>query len=285
MKNHLYSILLLTALFLEHKPVIAQETGLSNTLLWEISGNGLKKSSYLFGTIHLICEKDFVITEKVKKAFEKTDRLALEIDFDDPSELQDMQKLLIPSTPLSVSLSKLDYQKLDSFLVDKMGTPLKQMENYDLSVILSQAMVLAAACPTKSFELEFVQMAHQRKIPIEGLEKIAFQLNILKEAFSDTELIEQLPFFKKEYFEEMTQLYLAENLEKLFTFINDPQFMNDKSKTIMLHDRNKNWVQQMPSLMQSHSVFFAVGAAHLPGPEGVIKRLQQAGYTLSPVLE
>jgi uncharacterized protein YbaP (TraB family) len=27
----------------------------NNTLLWKISGNGLEKPSYLFGTIHMLC--------------------------------------------------------------------------------------------------------------------------------------------------------------------------------------------------------------------------------------
>ncbi|MBC8172521.1 MAG: TraB/GumN family protein, partial [Chitinophagales bacterium] len=31
----------------------------NTSLLWEISGNGLTKPSYLFGTVHLIDKKDF----------------------------------------------------------------------------------------------------------------------------------------------------------------------------------------------------------------------------------
>ena len=39
------------------------------SLCWEISGNGLSKPSYLFGTIHLIPKKDLIISENAKKAF------------------------------------------------------------------------------------------------------------------------------------------------------------------------------------------------------------------------
>jgi uncharacterized protein YbaP (TraB family) len=44
-----------------------------NTLLWEISGNGLKKPSYLFGTIHLICSGDAVLSDSLKNAIQSSD--------------------------------------------------------------------------------------------------------------------------------------------------------------------------------------------------------------------
>jgi uncharacterized protein YbaP (TraB family) len=42
----------------------AQTKKATNSLLWQISGNGLKKPSYLFGTHHLIGAK-FADTMKV----------------------------------------------------------------------------------------------------------------------------------------------------------------------------------------------------------------------------
>ena len=42
---------------------------LENSILWEISGNGLKQSSYLYGTYHLLCPNDFKIKEKALNAF------------------------------------------------------------------------------------------------------------------------------------------------------------------------------------------------------------------------
>ena len=38
-----------------------------NSLLWEISGNGLKKPSYLFGTFHILCKQDVHFSETLKK--------------------------------------------------------------------------------------------------------------------------------------------------------------------------------------------------------------------------
>lgn len=59
---------------------------LENSLLWEISGNGLKKPSYLFGTIHMICDRDFVWLPYMQRALERTDELILEIDMNEVEE-------------------------------------------------------------------------------------------------------------------------------------------------------------------------------------------------------
>jgi hypothetical protein len=66
------------------KPGISQD---KNSLLWEISGNGIEKPSYLYGTVHIICESDYFIKEKVNTAFSKTSKLALELNFNDRDEV------------------------------------------------------------------------------------------------------------------------------------------------------------------------------------------------------
>ena len=39
----------------------------------------------------------------------------------------------------------------------------------------------------------------------------------------------------------------------------------------------------MPSIMADKPTFFAVGAAHLAGDDGVLSLLRKAGYTVSAV--
>src|SRR5687768_8826227 len=57
----------------------------SSALLYEITGKGLKQPSYLFGTIHLICEKDMLAPERLKSYLAKTGQIILEFDMDDPA--------------------------------------------------------------------------------------------------------------------------------------------------------------------------------------------------------
>ena len=61
----------------------AQTNKNSNTLLWRISGKGLKKPSYLFGTMHLTDKKVFQLGDSVYKALEQTDGFAAELDMTD----------------------------------------------------------------------------------------------------------------------------------------------------------------------------------------------------------
>src|SRR3712207_6513251 len=57
------------------------------SLLWEISGMGMKEPSYFFGTMHLMCAEDAELNETVKTLIKKVDQIYLEVDLDNASEL------------------------------------------------------------------------------------------------------------------------------------------------------------------------------------------------------
>lgn len=258
---------------------------LENSLLWEITGNGLSKPSYLYGTMHMMCEDDFVVKEKVKKALENTDKLALELDFDDPAELMAMQKMTTSGKPLSERLSKEDYAALNSFLQKEIGTGASQFENYTLVGIMSAVMFKSLNCPPKMYEVEFMQQVMAKHQEILGLEKVEVQVTGFQQSYTDKEFIEQLKYYNSSFFDEMVAIYKEENLNGLYEMVTDEKFMDTNAKTIMLDNRNKNWVVKMPELMKAQQVFFAVGAGHLPGENGVINLLRKAGYSVKPILK
>ena len=59
----------------------------NNSLLWKISGNGLEKPSYLFGTMHMLCKEDAYLSENMMKAIRDADRVYLELDMDNLFEM------------------------------------------------------------------------------------------------------------------------------------------------------------------------------------------------------
>lgn len=64
----------------------------------------------------------------------------------------------------------------------------------------------------------------------------------------------------------------------------DPDLgMDEKTRRMLIDDRNADWLKQLSSILPSESVFIAVGAGHLIGDTGLIKELQKAGYTVTPV--
>lgn len=79
MKNSIKSIIaVITLVFSVTIMAQTKSSKTENSLLWEVSGNGLSKPSYVYGTIHMICAGDYFLSEKTKKAFETSDKLVLE---------------------------------------------------------------------------------------------------------------------------------------------------------------------------------------------------------------
>lgn len=71
-------------------------------------------------------------------------------------------------------------------------------------------------------------------------------------------------------------LDLLDSLEHLS--FNSPAYVNK-----FLYERNKIQANSIDSLVKKHSLFVGVGAAHLPGSNGVIELLRKKGYKLRPI--
>jgi hypothetical protein len=76
---------------------------IENSLLWKVSGNGLSRPSYIFGTIHQICEDDITVDNSLSGVFSLVDIIYLEALEPDP--IQDIKNL--PVNKRQLSLSKL----------------------------------------------------------------------------------------------------------------------------------------------------------------------------------
>ena len=90
---------------------LAQEKNKSNTLLWQITGNGLPRPSYFFGTIHMICSDDALLSDSLKTAIVNSDAVYFEVDMDNLFEMLGiMRKMKMRNdTTLADLLSKEDY--------------------------------------------------------------------------------------------------------------------------------------------------------------------------------
>lgn len=256
-----------------------------NSLLWEVSGNGLSKPSYLYGTIHMICGNDYFLSEKTKKAFNASESLFLEIDLSDPNELAFMQKAAMGTEPLSKKLTAKQLSDLDIILQKNTGMTIQQVDSFSMLTVLSLISMKSFGCENlKFYEMEFIGLAKESKKSIGGLETIEAQIQFLNKAYSNDEMIAMLKETNGEETTKMVQNYVKENLPELYKEITTPKLMNENSKKWLLEARNTNWAVKMPNIMKSQSTFFAVGAAHLLGEEGLINLLRKAGYSVKPVL-
>lgn len=283
MKNLFKSILIAVA-FVFGFSVNAQTPKSENSMLWEVSGNGLAKPSYLFGTVHMICGKDFFMKPKVLEAFSKTSKLTLEINMDNAEELKVVQEMAISKEPLSKKLTPKQITQLEEVLKKNGGLTLAQVDNYTLETVMSLLFMNSFGCTDlKFYELEFISKAKESNKPIVGLEKAVEQMDLLNQSFTDDELIAYLQKINVDMCNTMIKDYKNEDINSIYAMTTDKEMMSATTKKTLLDNRNENWLKIMPQMMQKESVFFAVGAAHFAGEQGVLNLLRKAGYIVKPI--
>jgi uncharacterized protein YbaP (TraB family) len=287
MKNIFKSIALLFILiFSATIQAQTKSAKIENSLLWEVSGNGLSKPTYLYGTIHMICSGDYFLSDKTKKAFDASDKLVLEINFNDPKEMAEMQQLAMGKEPLSKRLSPEQISKLDAILKKSAGMTIQQVDAFSLVTVMSLIAMKTFGCDDlKFYEMDFIEKAKAKNIEIAGLETVKSQFKSLDDAYSDSEMIAMLEESDVEETKQLVTDYKQENLESLYKNTTAENIMNAKAKKYMLDDRNLNWGKILPEMMKKESLFVAVGAAHLAGDLGLINLLKKAGYTVKPVMK
>ena len=282
MKNFFFTFALALTSFIT---IQAQE--LEKSLLWEISGNGLTESSYLYGTIHMTC--DATLDEDIQNALDKTKLLVLEIDMDDPSMQMSMMKGLYMKNQKTLKdlVSEEDYILISEFIKEQTGMPLDAMANFKPFFITAMFYPKLLGCPVQSYEEALMKVAQAQGEEILGLETVEEQLNVFDEIPYKDQAKDLLRSAKdnlaydKESFLKLMQFYNDEDIEGMITMMEeDKNLSTSKHKDKMLDNRNKNWISKIGDYAKNQPTFFGVGAAHLAGDNGVIKLLRKAGYTV-----
>lgn len=259
------------------------------SLLWEITGPGLAAPSYLYGTIHMICPADYSMSETIKSSFEKSKSLFLEIDMDDPSmNMKTLQLSMMKTGSLKELMTATEYAELEKFMKDSIGMPLMMFNKMKPFTLLSIMYMKVLPCSgMESYEQNFTEMAKTQKKEVYGLEKLEDQFAVFDKIPDSAEakmILEMSRNFseQKKEFSKMTEAYKAKDLDALGNMIStSPDIAGFED--ILLVDRNRNWIPIMEAAIKKEPTFFAVGAGHLPGKEGVIELLRKAGYTVKPI--
>lgn len=296
------SIVLATALLLTTPVVHAQKaakpaakttsktTASKSSLLWEISGNKLSKPSYIYGTIHLLCADDLVVSEAVKKAMASSEQVAMELDMDSPTMMTEMQaNMLLPGGQnVQGCLSKEEYAAVSDYFTNQLGMPFAQMGSLKPFILASVLYPKMIECTPGSYEKTFVELAQAQKKEVIGLETVAEQMAIFdvipcdKQAHMLAEMVSHYAAAQQE-FRDLVKLYQTQDVEALRTMSSQSKFGLNEYEAMLLTNRNKRWVPLMSQQAAAKPTFFAVGAAHLGGPDGVLALLRQQGYQVKAV--
>jgi len=266
----------------------AFSTDLANTLLWKIEGKEIQSPSYLFGTIHLICPDDYKMFDKVAKAIDEVETLALELDMDDPNMMSEMQATMLTGEKLSETLSKKDYAIVEAFVAENVELPMVALDRFSLETISILGLTKNLGCDEiKSYEMELMALAQADSMKVIGLETVKEQMEFLDNAYDEKEMIKQLKDYDEfiDMLHEVVELYTEQRLQECSDLLNDSEGMTDDADYWLLEHRNKNWVKSMTQQMKEGSLLYAVGAAHVAGEHGLIALLRAEGYTVSPVMD
>ena len=271
-------------------PAFAQS---QHSLFYEVSGNGLKKPSYLFGTFHLYTSS-FVDSQKnMLRKFKATKAVAGEIVADSlnfsPQLLQAMQS----DTPLFDLMSKEAYVELDAWMEELTGSDLSLFNN--LSPMAVNAMLLqfvyAKNFPSpkneQPMDVYLQTEARKRKMKVYGLESVQTLVAALfdKPLKRQAEQLEEFVLEKDSavhHLRMLQHLYRNADYDKLVAMMYDAKYTEQEIKT-MIHDRNAAWLALLPAMMHAEPTFVAVGAMHLAGETGLVEGLRKQGYTVTPL--
>jgi uncharacterized protein YbaP (TraB family) len=257
------------------------------SLLWEISGNGLQKKSYVYGSMHVSEKVSYHLSDAFFKHLMEADMVANESD---PTTWSDLYTIFGNMYGANYGYGAF----YTNFYINKPKKeelyPLFIGTNYNLIGLLSRTNEMKKDYQEGTYLDMFIYRTGRKygKKTL-GLEDVkSSTINIMKaEAKVKPKDVEEnrqklLKLLKnKNYNEAMMDYYREKDLDML-----DSLTVLSSSETYlkaMLYDRNTDMVKSMDSIMKTGSLFAAIGAAHLPEKNGVIEALRTKGYRVSPV--
>ena len=281
------------------KPLPAGIQGEAVPALWQVKG--VHGTVYLFGSVHVMRKEVHWETPKVKDALKSSDVLYLEIADIDPESVKKMQPTIMKlgmdmEKPLSTKISKDDVAMLDA-AVKKMGLPgeeaFEPMRPWMAYLALSVLPAIQAGyAPNGGIDQVISGEAKGQNKPIKGFETMEDQLHFLADFPEDQQVLllhQELTDLPKSVGEmdEVVGDWTHGDVEKIGALDNDEM----KTKYPVLYDkllvkRNVHFADSIAALLKdpaTGTVFVTVGAAHLAGPDSVVKQLAAKGYPATRV--
>lgn len=277
-------------------------------LLWKISGNGLNKPSFLIGTHHIAPTSLLDSIAGFDTAINQCDVVYGEIEKSGLTGQDVQQKMLAKITApadstLSAVLDAKTYAAADSLFKAYTGGMLgiNQLEGMCPAFTETQLTVLITMTqfpgynPNDQIDITIQSKAAELGKATDGFETADFQFDLLYGASISeqaSDLAKTLANFEKSktLAKELTEYYIKQDINGLFDLMikefeesdYTPEQRQQRFEK-MFTNRNKNWVQQLKTIMPKKSAFVVVGAGHLAGEDGVINLLKREGYTVEPM--
>lgn len=273
-------------------------------LLWKISGNGQEKPSYILGTHHLVplSIKDSIAG--LPQAIDGTAQVYGEVVMSEamsPEFMQTMQQsmMIAGDTTLQALFTPEQYEVVGKVVKENMMADIAMLAKLKPAAITQQLTVilcmkhLGGFNPQEQLDTYFQQQAIQNGKKVGGLETLQSQINVL---FNSQTLQRQANLLyclvsdidkAMDQTKRLNEAYKAQKLDDMLKLMEERDGNScdplPGEMEALLDNRNKAWIEKMPAIMKDAPTLFVVGAGHLPGNNGVLNLLRQAGYSVEPM--
>jgi uncharacterized protein len=269
----------------------------NNSLLWEVTGKDLKGPSYLFGTIHLLCKDELVLSKELRGIIDTVDKIYFEINMDNmmseafslmfKMNMKDGKTLKTLLSAEDYALVKKHFEKESSMLPFEAIEKMKPL--FVQSILAKGQMECDGMDGMEMKIMEANKKNKEKKKPIEGLETAGYQMSIFDSIPYEDQAKDLVKSIKTtdttESLGGLIKVYKRQNLDEIAKMMSesDKDAITSKYANLLLYKRNNNWIPVIEKAAKERRNLFAVGAAHLAGKGGVIDLLRKAGYTVRPL--
>jgi len=286
------------SVFMLHAQTVKKEKKYPS-ILWEITGNGVKKPSYLIGTMHVSSKMAFNLPDSFYLAIKSAQVVALETNPETWQE--DMSKydldgglrgsnnrwggeMSVPADYLSIKTLK--FFKYDGKLERSMFSNPSAINNL---LYRSYGNESADFEEDTYLDMYIYQCGKKWGKKVAGVEDYGESMRLMMEAYKDASKDNDR---KERSYGDMDEEYSSDKLQEayrkgdldLLDSINVYNSISAAFDEKFLYRRNEIQAGSIDSIIRSGSILFVgVGAAHLPGDRGVIEMLRAKGYKLRPV--
>ncbi|HAW93830.1 MULTISPECIES: TraB/GumN family protein [unclassified Arsukibacterium] len=259
--------------------------------VWKVSKDG--QHFYLAGTVHLLSKNDYPLPAAYDTAFNQSSELLFETDLNALTSPAGLSKMMHQNTysdgkTLEQVLSAEVYQQLKNYTTER-NMPIAAVSRFKpgfAAMMLASVEMQRLGAAETGVDMHYLQLGQQQDKKISGLETtdqhlaVLDGMNLLDPDVIIRSTLQDMPKVEGQLV-DMKQAWRSGNTEKLEQlFVEDLQQVPQMYE-ILLVNRNHAWMPMLQSLTgNEHTTMVLVGALHLAGEDGLLKLLQQQGYTL-----
>ena len=264
-----------------------------NAFLWEIESPN--NTVYLLGSIHLLRETDYPLSQPIQAAFEDAETVVFEVNIGDAESPQIVQTFLqaaAPDSPEEIIYNALDEEtyRLAQEAATEVGLPFRgfnSLEPWALYVNLSVFKLLQLgfepAYGIDSYLFNEANLAQKNVLALETIEEqfgfldnmsASVQAELVKQTVLELDTLDTL-------MGSMVTAWKSGDVPTFESIILDGFIDFPEAYNALLVQRNQNWLPDIESYInQPEDYLVVVGAAHLVGEDSVVKLLEDKGYTV-----